>query len=243
MTEPESKLAAADAERQLIALLDDLINVMFCAKDLEGRYTDVNAAFVRRSGRRSKRDVLGQKATDLFPELLAARYEEQDRLVIGNDEVLRDELELIRRPDASIGWYLTTKRPIHGHDGAVVGLVSVSRDLITPDQRGIAMESLDSIVNEVRSRVAEPLTAEELAGLAGCSVPQLDRRMKKVFGLTTSQYVLRARVDHAAELLQRTTESVAIIAATSGFYDQAAFTKQFVRLIGETPTQFRAHPY
>ena len=242
MTEPKSKLAAADAEWQLIGLLDDLVNVMFCAKDRQGRYTAVNAAFVRRSGRRSKRDVLGQRATDLFPEPLAARYEEQDRAVIGNDEILRDELELIRRPDGSIGWYLTTKRPIHHHDSTVVGLVSVSRDLITPDERGIAMDSLDSVVGEVRSRVAEPLAAEELAELVGCSVPQLDRRMKKVFGLTTGQYVLRARVDHAAELLRRTTESVATVAASSGFYDQAAFTKQFVRLIGETPTQFRAHP-
>ncbi len=242
MTESESKLAASDAEWQLIGLLDDLVNVMFCAKDLGGRYTAVNAAFVRRSGRRSKRDVLGQKATDLFPEPLADRYEEQDRLVMGDDEILRDELELIRRPDGTIGWYLTTKRPIHDGQARVVGLVSVSRDLITPDEQGIAMESLDSIVGEVRSSVAEPPTSEELARLADCSVAQLDRRMKKVFGLTTSQYVLRAKVDHAAGLLRRTSESVATVAAASGFYDQAAFTKQFVRLIGETPTQFRAHP-
>ncbi len=239
MTESVSKSVSADGERQLIGLFDDLVNVMFCAKDVEGRYTDVNAAFVRRSGRRSKRDVLGQRATDLFPEPLAARYEDQDRHVIGNDVILRDELELIRRPDGSTGWYLTTKRPTHDERGEVVGLVSVSRDLVIPDARGIAMESLESTVAEVRARVARPATVDELAELAGCSVAQLDRRMKKVFGLTTSQYVLRARIDHAAELLQRTAEPVASVAADSGFYDQAAFTKQFVRLVGETPTQFR----
>jgi len=242
MTEPVSKLDAADAEWQLISLLDDLVNVMFCAKSLDGHYVAVNTAFVRRSGRSSKRDVLGQRAGDLFPGELAARYEEQDARVMGDDEVLRDELELIRRPDATTGWYLTAKRPIHDAQGVVVGLVSISRDLVTPDERGIAVESLEPIVAAVRRRIGEPPSTRELAALAGCSAAQLDRRMKKVFGLTTGQFVLKARIDHAAELLQRTSESVATVAASAGFYDQAAFTKQFVRLLGETPTQFRAHP-
>ncbi len=242
MTDRASKLEAADAEWQLLGLLDDLVNVMFCAKGRDGRYTAVNSAFVRRSGRRSKRDVLGQQATDLFPEPLAERYELQDQRVMERDEVLHDELELIRRPDHSLGWYLTTKRPIHGTEGQVVGLVSVSRDLITPDARGITVESLEPIVAAVRARVEEPPSNQDLAAIAGCSVGQLDRRMKKVFGLTAAQYVLKARVDHAADLLQRTRDSVAAIAAASGFYDQAAFTKQFVRLVGETPTQFRSHP-
>ena len=89
MTEPESKLDAADAEWQLIGLLDDLVNVMFCAKNTDGRYTAVNTAFVRRSGRSSKRDVLGQRASDLFPAELAARYEEQDERVVRLDEILQ----------------------------------------------------------------------------------------------------------------------------------------------------------
>ena len=242
MTEPESKLDAADAEWQLIGLLDDLVNVMFCAKNTEGRYTAVNTAFVRRSGRSSKRDVLGQRAGDLFPTELAARYEEQDERVLLLDEIIHDELELIRRPDGSTGWYLTAKRPIHAENGTVVGLVSISRDLITPNASGIAVESLEPIVAAVRRGIDGVIMIGDLAAIADCSPGQLDRRMKKVFGLTAAQYVLKARIDRAANLLQRSDVSVASVAAASGFYDQAAFTKQFVRLVGETPTQFRSHP-
>ncbi len=238
--EPLNKLDADDGERQLLGLFDDLINVMFCAKDLEGRYTNVNQAFVRRSGQKSKRDVLGRRARDLFSKALAERYEEQDTRVFTDDTVLRDELELIRRPDGSLGWYLTTKRPVHDPTGAVVGLVSVSRDLITPDERGIAMESLDNVVAAVRNSIEAAPPVAELAALAGCSASQLDRRMRKVFGLSPGQYVLRVRIDHAADLLRTTSDSVATIAASSGFYDQAAFTKQFSRLIGETPSHFRS---
>jgi AraC family transcriptional regulator len=64
--------------------------------------------------------------------------------------------------------------------------------------------------------------------------------MKKVFGLTATQYVLRVRVDRAADLLVDTDHSIADIAAECGFSDQANLTRLFGRLIGETPARFRA---
>jgi len=230
-----------DAEAQFLDLFDSLVDVMFCCKDLAGRYTEVNLAFVRRSGRRSKRDVLGASARELFPEALACRYEQQDRRVFATDSAIRDELELIRRPDGSTGWYLTTKLPLHSRlDHLVVGLVSVSRDLRTPSERGIAPESLEQVVEVVRDRLSEKITVADLAAVAGCSSAQLERRMKKVFGLSSSQYVTRVRVDVATQMLRQSDDSVAVIAATTGFYDQASFSRHFSRLAGETPAQFRS---
>ena len=230
-----------DSEAQYLALFDSLVDVMFCCKGLDGRYTEVNTAFVHRSGRRSKRDVLGSRAIDLFPLPLAERYEQQDRRVISTDSALRDALELIRRPDGTTGWYLTTKLPLHAReDRTVAGLVSVSRDLRTPSERGIAPESLEFVVDAVRDRLSDKITVTDLAAVAGCSTAQLERRMKKVFGLSTAQYVTRVRVDAAATLLRRTEQTVAEIAAATGFYDQASFSRHFARLTGETPAIFRA---
>ncbi len=230
-----------DGEVQYLALFDSLVDVMFCCKGLDGRYTKVNTAFVHRSGRRSKREVLGATALDLFPLPLAQRYEQQDHRVITTDSALRDALELIRRPNGSTGWYLTTKLPLHARqDHSVLGLVSVSRDLRTPRERGIAPESLEFVVTAVRERLTEKITVADLAAIAGCSTAQLERRMKKVFGLSTSQYVTRVRVDAAARLLRRTDQTVAEIAATTGFYDQASFSRHFSRHTGETPALFRS---
>lgn len=236
-----STIGVSDAEQQLLGLFDSLAHVMFCAKDLDGRYQEVNAAFVRRSGRRSKRDVLGRRVTDLFPPSLAENYERQDRHVMQTNRILRDELEVIRRPDDSLGWYLTTKRPVHDAAGLVRGLVSISRDLGTPDVPGAPVGSLESTVARIRHGVGHRLSVPDLAVQAGCSTRQLDRRMRKVFGLTTSQYILRARIEAATDLLRSTDRPIADIAATCGFCDQAAFTKRFVRHVGETPTQFRRH--
>jgi len=217
---------------------------MFCAKAADGTYRDVNNAFVRRTGRTSKREVIGHTASEIFSEERAAHYEDQDRSVLETLEPLRDELELIRRPDGSLGWYLTTKVPVPSTEDPKVaaGLVSVSRDLRTPTGEGIAVESLQAVVTHVRTNISTAIKPDHLAEVAGCSRDQLDRRLRRVFGLSATQYILRVRVDHAMGLLHDTDKSIAEIAADVGFYDQPEFTRRFARLTGRTPAQFRAMP-
>ena len=226
-------------QEQLLELYDLLVEVIFCMKNADGRYVSVNRAFVRRTGRSSKRDVVGKRAGDLFTPLLAERYEEQDSEVMATGRPLRDQLELIRREDASLGWYLTTKLPVSDDHDRVVGLVSISRDLATPSDEGIAIESLHRVVALVHDRLAEPLRVADLAAAAGCSSSALERRMKKVFGVSATQFVLRSRVDRATQLLTTTDRPLADIAAAVGFYDQADFTRRFARLTNATPAQFR----
>jgi len=228
-------------QRELVALLDTLSDVIFCAKDLEHRYVEVNAAFVRRTGKRSKRDVVGSSAYDVFPGELARRYHDQDRMVTDEGHQFRDELELILGTDGEPGWYLTTKLPVRDHDGAgeVVGLVSVSRDLRAPSERNIALADLQQVVTVVNERLGERILVAELAQAAGCSRSQLESRMKRVFDLSATQYVLRVRVNRAAELLASTDSTIAEIGNHCGFYDQPQFTRQFARLTSYTPAQFR----
>lgn len=224
---------------ELLGLFDALVDVMFCAKDRAHRYVAVNDAFVRRTGRRSRRDVLGARASELFPTPLADRYEAQDRRVLGTGRPLHDELELIRRPDGSEGWYVTTKLPIV-RGGVAHGLVSVSRDLHRPSEDQVEVGSLSRVVDLVRRRLDEPLTVADLAAAADCSPGQLTRRVRRVFGLSPTRFLLRARVDRATALLSGSSQPIAEVAVSCGFYDQAAFTRQFARLTGETPAQYRS---
>ena len=239
LVDPRPEDAQTGLTPEVVGLFDSLPNVMFCTKGSDNRYVAVNDAFVRRSGQTDRRDVVGTRAADLFPAPLAERYEEQDRQVFTTGRPLRDELELIRRTDGSIGWYLTTKLPVIC-EGSVVGLVSISRDLETPSDDGIALESMIRVVDLVHERLAEPLKVADLASAAECSEGQLERRMKRVFGLTATQYILRAKVDRAAALLVDTCRPIAEVATECGFSDQSNLTRQFGRLIGETPARFRA---
>ena len=102
------------------------------------------------------------------------------------------------------------------------------------------MESLRSVVDHVATNLHDTIRVAELCEVASCSPDQLERRMKRVFGLTATQYVLRTRVDRAATLLTDTDLPLADIAVAAGFYDQADLTRRFARLTNETPARFRA---
>jgi PAS domain S-box-containing protein len=223
----------------LLRLCDDLTGTMFCAKDVTGRYVVVNEAFVRRTPERSRRGVVGRTPAELFEPHLAERYDAQDREVLERGRSLHRELELIRRPGGAPGWYLTSKEPVRSGDGTVVGLVSVSQSLRAQDADEATVAALSRVAAFVQDRLAEPPTVAELAAAAGCSASTLDRRVRRVYALSPQQYVLRARVDRAAALLGGSDLALVQVAAATGFYDQASFTRTFGRLTGETPAQFR----
>ncbi|QAY63427.1 AraC family transcriptional regulator [Xylanimonas allomyrinae] len=242
-TWPEGEALLAALSPAMVALMDELAAVMFCAKDTSGRYVLVNEVFVHRAHARSRRDVVGRRAADLFVPDLAERYEKQDSYVLGTGRPLRGELELIRRPGGAPGWFLTSKLAVRADDGGVVGLVSISQDLRSQDADDATMEAISRLVAGVSAHLdatpSAPLTVAALAALAGCGEQALDRRVRRVFGLSPRQLVLRARTDRAAHLLAETTTPLAQVAAAVGFYDQPSFTRQFARLTGETPSSFR----
>ena len=240
MTAESHNPALFPCQDELVALFESLINVIFCAKDLDGTYVEVNSAFVRRTGRKSKREVIGTTAADHFTAELAQRYREQDERVFDTSEPLRDQLELIKRASGQLGWYLTTKRPVvDPASGALVGLVSVSRDLDAPSDENVALERLQDVVHYVRDNLAGTIRNDDLASAAQCSKSQLDRRMRKVFGVSPTQYILRVRVETAAAMLRDTDQPISAIATRCGFYDQPDFTRRFARLTNATPAQFR----
>jgi transcriptional regulator GlxA family with amidase domain len=57
--------------------------------------------------------------------------------------------------------------------------------------------------------------------------------------MTPHQFLLHMRLRRAATRLKRTRESIAAIAFETGFGDLSTFNKQFRRLLGRTPREFR----
>jgi transcriptional regulator GlxA family with amidase domain len=65
--------------------------------------------------------------------------------------------------------------------------------------------------------------------------------MRRVFQLTTSQFIRKSRIEHAAQLLTTTRRPVAEIALECGYGDQTAFTRQFRATVGLPPAAYREH--
>lgn len=226
--------------RALADVFAGVPHVMFCVKDTEGRYLAANQAFAERAGRAAPGSVLGRTARDLFPADLVDAYEAQDERLLANGEPIRNELELILRPDGSRGWYVTTKTLLIDDRGAVVGIVVVSYDLHRPfgDDRHHA--GLQAAIEYARRHHAEPLRVADLAAAAGLSAPQLERALRRTVGMSPKQLLIRTRLDEAVRRLDDTDQPIAAIAAACGFYDQSSFTRQFQQVVGMTPGAYRA---
>jgi PAS domain S-box-containing protein len=234
--EPELSLAASGA---VVELFDRLPDVVFFAKDTDGRYVQVNGTLVRRLGATRREDVLGRTAVDLFPPPLGRRYLEQDLAVIRSGRPLEDMLELHLYPDHGEGWCITAKLPVRSAAGEVVGLVGTSRDVHPAAAAAGSLADLAEAVRRIHEAYPEPLKVDELAALARLSEYQFGRRIKALFGITPAQLVIKTRIDAARRMLAAGKEPVAGIAIACGYCDQSAFTRQFKAVVGLTPVQYR----
>lgn len=87
--------------------------------------------------------------------------------------------------------------------------------------------------------LGEPLTLELLARHAAVSTRTFSRRFVDETGYTPMQWVMRARVDHARELLERSERSIEQIAADAGLGTGANLRLHFQRILGTTPGEYR----
>ncbi len=230
-------------DRSLEAVTDVLATtpqVMFCVKSVDGVYLAANQAFADRAGVAGPGDVVGRTAGELFPAELAERYEGQDRTVVDTGRMLTNELELITRPDRSVGWFLTSKSRWLDDAGEPAGVVSVSVDLRTPVDAAAPHGRLAAAVEVARRRYAEPIEVADLAAAAEMSVAQLERTARRVLGLSPKQLVMRFRLEEGLRLLTTTELPLAEVAHRCGYYDQSAFSRHFRKVVGTPPAAYRA---
>lgn len=98
---------------------------------------------------------------------------------------------------------------------------------------------LSAAVDFVLANLAQPLTLNRVARQAGLSVRTLERRFVEELGLSFRDYLRRARMVKALEALARPGARVKAVAQSVGFQSEAAFTRAFVAVIGERPTDYQ----
>ena len=220
-------------------LFDCLSDVVFFIKDADGRYVVVNDTLTRRCGAERKIDLIGRTPSQVLGASLGASYEKQDQAVLETGDPILNQLELHIYPNRSIGWCMTNKRALRADDGAFAGLAGISQDLRAPDMNHEDYAQLKSAIEYADEHLSDPPDIDTLSSIAQLSPYQLDRRMRRTFGLTTGQWVLKQRLDFARRGLLQTDIPIIEIALNAGYRDQSAFSRQFLRATGFTPTAFR----
>ena len=98
---------------------------------------------------------------------------------------------------------------------------------------------LHQVMNAILQHPEAPHSLDELAAQAGVTPSHFCRIFKKASGVSPHQYVMKARLDRARELLTQSETSVSLIADSLGFTSQSHFTRAFRQFTGRTPGEFR----
>jgi len=123
--------------------------------------------------------------------------------------------------------------------GAVyAALAETTRRAAAPSRRD--ERRISRALRLIEARADEPLSLPDLACAAAMSPYHFLRTFRTVVGMTPHQFILHTRLYRAALRLRRTTEDIATIAFAVGFGDLSTFNRRFARIVGLSPSVYRA---
>ena len=96
-----------------------------------------------------------------------------------------------------------------------------------------------TVVEFMKANLHRKLTLDEIAPSAGLSCSRVGHLFKSEFGMPPGKYLKMLRVEKARELLENTSLRVKVIMAQVGIQDQSHFTKDFKKVYGVTPSEYR----
>ena len=109
-----------------------------------------------------------------------------------------------------------------------------------PDGRGRLLAwQARKVRDYIDSHITGPVLVADLGALIQRSEAHFSRSFKHTFGESPHAFVVRRRVQLAAQYMLTTDASMSDIALQCGFADQAHLCKQFRQATGETPAAWR----
>lgn len=87
--------------------------------------------------------------------------------------------------------------------------------------------------------LCDDVPVADLANRCGLSRSYFVRAFKVSVGTPPHRWLVRQRVHLAGEMLERTTDSISVIAVSCGFSDQSHLTRVFHASVGSSPAAWR----
>lgn len=169
---------ALSREAQLRAALDSTQDSIFI-KDAEGRYVLINAASLRELGRPGGSPI-GRRDVELWDQKTAALFVESDQKALLGETVSVEQF--ITTPEGP-RVFLTTKSPLRGADGKVVGLVGVAHDIT-------ARKMAESELIELEIALERAMPGIARVGSDGCYLA-VNAAYAEMLGRTSQQLIGR----------------------------------------------------
>jgi AraC family transcriptional regulator of arabinose operon len=98
---------------------------------------------------------------------------------------------------------------------------------------------IEHAVEYIRTHIVDRISVPELAAMASLSSSHFSALFKREVGYPVLQYQTLLRMARARELLDVTSATIAAIAAEVGYPDSFYFARQFKKIHGVTPREYR----
>jgi len=109
----------------------------------------------------------------------------------------------------------------------------------TEARGGLPIGQLRKVEDYIDQHLAEEIKVEKLSTLVELSPFHFSRVFKETTGMSPLQFVTRARITRAQQLIHETPGSLIEIALEVGYTSPSHFSKVFRRHVGITPQEFR----
>jgi AraC family transcriptional regulator len=184
-----------------------------------------------------------------LPERLLSKVAEQCDLDISRIEIrdrfhIRDaELELVcwaMKRELELG-YPSGRLYLDGLALAAASrLISQHSSVTNPrgisdNKEGLDRRRLQRVLAFIEDQLAEDLSLENIAAVAGISPSHLNSLFRISMGMPLHRYVIRRRVERAKSLLMQDGPSMAEVALAAGFAHQSHMAQHMRRVLGMPP--------
>ena len=102
-----------------------------------------------------------------------------------------------------------------------------------------ALLRVGHVIGALENDIIRDWKLDDLVGIAHMSRSNLMRIFRKATGQTPIEYLIRIRIQRAMALLRNSDLTITEIALEVGFNDSNYFTRQFHRILGQSPRAFR----
>ncbi len=156
ITERKEATRALSESRNLLQTIVDALPIRVFWKDRELRYLGCNPPFARDAGKSCPDELLGKDDFQMMWAEHAELYRADDRAVMASGIPKLFYEEPLTGPDGRALWLSTSKLPLRGADGGIVGVLGVYEDITERKRAEVAIRELNAdLERRVKLRTSE----------------------------------------------------------------------------------------
>lgn len=232
-------LSQVSLNEDFLQIFDFVPDVAFYLKDKKSRFMFINQKGSEVCGQANPLDVIGKTDHDFFDKSKADKYRKDDLTVFEKGEKILGRMEAAANQVGSERLIMTDKIPIRNKSGKIIGLAGLGRQVDQFKNETGSVDLFTKTVEYIQQNFQRKITVIKLAKMSAMSLSQFERRFRGAFGVSVGKYVTQLRISGSINLLIKSDLTIAEVAHSSGFYDQAHYCRAFKSTMKVTPSAYR----